>query len=468
MHRLRLLACVAAVVLLKPAYAMPGFDAFSIDNLTNQLAIAPVARVGICPIDEPSEKLTLHEAITRILCQDPAIRQAWSAVRVRAAQLNQRKSAYLPRLEGRLDQSANHSTTRYDGDPVSVRSNDRTRAGNLSLSWILLDFGRREAALAAAQQLLAVANSDQTAAIQSAFLGAAQLYFAAWASNQRLAAAQQVMDLAKDNYIAADEKYKAGAATLSDRLRAQTAYTQASLRLSREQGASTSALGSMALRMGLHAQTALHLDDHVEALPALNFMSEVEELIRMASNQNPSLAAAESRVKAAQAAIKEARAMARPSIALTSSLGLSEASSRGPSGQRKDMSIGLQLNIPLFSGLEQTYRIRAAQAQAATYAEEAEVARLRVSVDVWTQYNGLRTEAANLAHTSDLVDQSGQAMDIVQGRYQSGVGNMTEVLSAMETYASAQEQHINAQANWQLARVGLAVQLGRLEFSGLE
>jgi len=470
MHRLLpLAACFVGAVLLKPAYAMPAFDAFATESLVTSPTTASTAvGVGACPAGMPPEPLTLHEAITRILCHDPAIRHAWSTARVRAAQLGQRQSEYLPRLDGRLGQSASRTTTRYGGDLGVIRNNSRMRTDNLSLSWMLFDFGRREAALEADKQLMAAANSDQYEAIKRAFLDAAQLYFAARASNQRLTAAQQVADLAKDNYIAADEKYKAGAAALSDRLRAQTAYTQASLRASREKGALSSALGSMALRMGLPAQTIVNIDEHSATLPALNFMSEVDELIRIARDQNPSLIATQARAKAAQAAMHEARMMARPSIALTSNLGRSNFSGHGPSSGRQDMNIGLQLSIPLFSWFEQAYQIREAQAQAAAHAAEFDTARLGVSVDVWTQYTSLRTETANLAHTSALVDQSKQAMEIVRGRYRSGVGSMTEVLNAMEIYASAQQQHIGAMTNWQVSRMTLAAHLGQLGFWSME
>lgn len=132
------------------------------------------------------------------------------------------------------------------------------------------------------------------------------------------------------------------------------------------------------------------------------------------------------------------------------------------------MNIGLQLSIPLFSGLEQTYQIREAQAQAAAHVAELDTVRLRVSEDVLTQYNSLCTEKANLVHTSALVEQSKQAMDIVQGRYRSGVGSMTEVLNTIETYASVQEQHIGAMTNWQVSRVALAAHLGLLVFWSLD
>lgn len=469
MHRLRLAACFAGAALLKPAFAMPAFDAFATESLVATPAmVSSSVEVGFCPAGMPPQPLTLHEAITRILCHDPTIRHARSTAQMRAAQVGQRQSTYLPRLDGRVGQSANHTATRFGDDLGSTSNNSRMRAGNLSFSWVLFDFGRREAALEASHQMLAAANSDQNATIQRAFLDAAHLYFAARASNQRLAAAQQVMDLAKDNYAAADEKYKAGAAALSDRLRAQTAYTQASLRVSRERGALSSALGSMALRMGLPALTAINIDERIVAFPALDFMSEVDELIRIARGQHPSLIAAQARAKAALAATQEARAMARPSIALTSNLGLSNSFGHGPNSQRQDMNIGLQLSIPLFSGLEQTYQIREAQAQAAAHVAELDTVRLRVSEDVLTQYNSLCTEKANLVHTSALVEQSKQAMDIVQGRYRSGVGSMTEVLNTMETYASVQEQHIGAMSNWQVSRVALAAHLGLLVFWGLD
>ncbi|MOA39282.1 hypothetical protein D3C78_1610460 [compost metagenome] len=79
-------------------------------------------------------------------------------------------------------------------------------------------------------------------------------------------------------------------------------------------------------------------------------------------------------------------------------------------------------------------------------------------------YQTLRTETQSLQRTAEIEEQSRQALTLIRGRYRSGVGSMTELLSAMSTFADAQELHIDALNGWQTARIGLASGLGRLGF----
>ncbi|HGS8062282.1 TPA: TolC family protein, partial [Pseudomonas aeruginosa] len=76
---------------------------------------------------------------------------------------------------------------------------------------------------------------------------AGQAYYDALAAQRSLAASRQVAELAAQNLEAADAKYRAGAAALSDRLQAQTALSQASLAQVRDEGALSNALGVIAL-----------------------------------------------------------------------------------------------------------------------------------------------------------------------------------------------------------------------------
>ena len=91
----------------------------------------------------------------------------------------------------------------------------------------------------------------------------------------------------------------------------------------------------------------------------------------------------------------------------------------------------------------------------------------RISIDLWGNYQALITETRSLERTADWVDQSNQALEVVQGRYQSGVGSMIELLNALTAYATAEQQHINALNSWQMARLKLAASLGRLGFWAL-
>ncbi|ERW45510.1 outer membrane protein [Pseudomonas aeruginosa BWHPSA017] len=419
-----------------------------------------------CRGGPPPTELSLEEAIERILCHDPQTRLAWANAKAQAAQVGIGKSAYLPRLDGRLDASRGYSDMDYRDAPYLSGDGHRHRRGaSLQLSWVLFDFGRRSAALRNAQQLLLAANASQDATLQNTFALAAQAYYDALAAQRSLAASRQVAELAAQNLEAADAKYRAGAAALSDRLQAQTALSQASLAQVRDEGALSNALGVIALRMGLAPDTPLRLSGELEAQSDTGFVKAIDEMLAEARREHPALLAAQARLKAAAASVEESRAAGRPSLALSANLARShsdQAMAFNGDTRERDRSIGLQLNIPLFEGFERTYQVRNALAR--REASEAELAdtEQQVSLEVWNNYQSLSVETRSLARTRELVEQSRQSLEVVQGRYRSGVGSMIELLNALTAYASAEDQHIRALGNWQTSRLRLAASLGRL------
>lgn len=418
----------------------------------------------------PAE-LTLEEAIERMLCHDPQTRLAWANAKVQAAQLGVARSAFLPRLDGSLDGNRGYSEVDYRDFPGQSGDGQRSRRGaSLELSWVLYDFGRRSAALRNAQQLLLAANASQEATLQNTFTLAAQAYYDALAAQRSLAASRQVTKLAEQNFKAADAKYKAGAAALSDRLQAQTALSQASLRQTRDEGTLRSTLGVIALRMGQPPDIPLHLASELETLSETDFVKGIDELIAEARREHPALLAAQAKLKAAAAAVTENRAMGRPSLALTANLAHTHNNqSLAFSGDTRefDRSIGLQLKIPLFEGFERTYQVRNALARKEASQMELANTEQQVLLDVWSNYQSLGTETRSLTRTRELVEQSRQSLEVVQGRYRSGVGSMIELLNTLTAYASAEEQHTQALSNWQISRLRLVASLGRLGFWAL-
>lgn len=429
--------------------------------LGGSLALAPP-----CSYREIAmEPITLGEAIGRSLCHDPALRQAFGNAQLRSAQVDQRRAAYLPRLDGQGNQSWGSSTEDSSGSQQTTRTDRRSQTSALNLAWVLYDSGQREAALDVALHMLAAANADQKAALQRAFLDTAQSYFLLQAENWRLAAAEEVLAFAEQNFVAASERHLAGAAALADRLQAQAAYTQAKLRLSRERGAHATAQGVLALKIGLAANSSIEIETKEPVLPTQTYLEQVDELIAMAHQRHPVLIAAHARVEAARAAVAEAKAAGRPTLTLNGSLTRERhrfSGSADSGNDRRDSTIGLQLSIPLFRGFQHTHQVQQSQAEAAISAAELSTHRQRISVEVWTYHTNLKMETENLAHTQQLVEQSSQSLGIMRGRYQAGIGTMTDVLNALGAYASAREQHIEAIRAWQVTRLSLAGSLGRL------
>lgn len=440
-------------------------------NVSRQAVYDDVRGELLCSFGRLPERLPLAQVVERILCHDPQTRISWANAKAQAAKVGLSQSAYLPRLDGRV--SSSRGNGRVDYDELALRSGEGRRrrdSASLELSWVLVDFGRRGAALRNARQLLVAANATQDAMLQRTFVEAAQAYYDALSAQRSLAASVQITELAARNLEAADAKYKAGAAALSDRLQAQTAFSQANLRQIRDRGALHNALGVIALRMGLSPQTPLQLAGDLTPLPDTQFLQAVDELLTQARQDHPAVLAAHARLRAAQAAVDERHAANLPSLALTADLTYARSQQSkifNGDEREQDRSIGLQLSIPIFDGFGRNYQIRQAQARVdAGRAELAEVEQ-EVSLDLWASYQTLNVETQSLQRTSELVDQSRQSLEVVQGRYHSGVGSMIELLNALTAYSSAEQEHIQTLSRWQTSRLRLAASLGRLGFWAL-
>ncbi|RMO79035.1 TolC family protein [Pseudomonas syringae group genomosp. 3] len=443
-------------------------DIFSTDDTISKAAVNIDGLPWSCEAQHVYSLLTLEEMVERVLCHDPKTKQLWAYAKAQAALVGASQSAYLPRVNGVASTVIGHNDT-VSGQLGEYSSHGRHSQleSRISLSWVLYDFGQREAALRSARQLLIAANANQDIQLQETFILAAQLYYDTLAAQHNLAAASRVAAVAAENLKAADAKYEAGAVALSDRLQAKTAYIQACLNEVRASGALNSAKGLIAMRMGMPPQTHLELAGELTRRPANQFIKSIDTLLEQAQKYNPSLIAAKARLSAAMTSLDEAQAAGRPTlsfVANTSDIKTNQPMSFNGDSRTRDNSVGLQLNIPLFEGFERRYRMRGVQAQLDARRAELSDAEQSVSLSLWSHYQTLKVSTYSLESTADWVEQSNLTLKVVQGRYNSGVGSMIEILNALTAYSTAEQQHIIALNSWQLARLNVAADLGRLGF----
>lgn len=414
------------------------------------------ARVGAAPCATaiPATALTALDAVDLALCNHPQTREVWASARVQAALLGVAKAGWLPNLDGSA------SATRFQYD--DARFNRRTAA--LTLSWLLVDFGQRSANVENAQQLLNAAAATQDATVQSLFLAALQTYYSAQATQAAVISASEAERSARESYQAADARYNVGVATPADRLQAQTALSQATLNRIRAEGEARNALGALANALGFPAQQTIVLAA-MPAMPAeLAFQKEIDALIAEAQLRRPDLKAAEAQFKAAEASVDLARAQGRPTVSLAA----------GPSWQNsvgvvtQGGSIGLTLNVPLFSGFDTTYRVRSAAAQADVRAAQRDRIKNQIALDVWRAYQSLTTATQSLKTAADLVASAEQSERVALGRYKAGVGTVLDLLVAQSALASARLQRIQAQLDWNVYRATLAQSMGALDYTLLQ
>ena len=404
----------------------------------------------------PGQKLfDLLEVVDLALCNNPQTREKWANTRAQTAQVGVSKAGYFPGVS--LNASGNRTKTE------TAPSVDRRGVG-VTISYLLYDFGARAANLENARQLLAAASAAQDSTVQTVFLAAVQAFYQTQATLAALDAAIESERAAKQSFAAAEARYTAGSATPADKLQAQTAYSQATLNRITADGNLKIAQGTLANMLGLDADHNVSLaTSNTTAMPN-DFEGDINTLIEQARRRRPDLHAVAAQVKAAQASADAARAAGRPIISLAASAEQNNSAGINSHGT----VVGINLNVPLFSGYAPTYRTRAAEAQTDARKAQLEQLRLQVSLDVWTAYQHLTTATQSLRTTADLLNSAEQSERVVLGRYKAGVGSMLDVLNAQSVLAGARQQRIQSALSWNISRAALAQAMGSLDASLLQ
>ena len=444
-----------------PLVAMASNDPLSTEQYVEPGDFPQTADMSRCDREKIRKPLTLADVVDLTLCNNPQTRLLWANARAQAANVGVGMSAYLPTL------SAQASDTRYISNAAGNPGNYRSRNANLSAGYLLFDFGGRSGTLENAKQLLVAANATRDATLQANFLGAVQAYYALLSAQASVDALKVAEASARESFSAAEARYRAGIATPADKLQAQTALSQARLNLITAQGNTRAAQGTLANVMGFDASIQFTLVSLPESVPDPIVEQDIGKLIDDARRNRPDLRAAEAQIKASEAQLEVSRAAGLPSVSLNASTG----SQNLPGVQTTNTSsIGVTLNVPLFTGESNTYQNRAAELQIEGKVAARDILANQIALDVWKAYQALLTNSQALIASNDLLASAEQSERMTLGRYKAGVANMSilDVLNAQSTLASARQQHVAALYNFQASRLVLAQAIGQLDLTRLE
>ncbi len=413
-----------------------------------------------CVFDDASKApLSLSDVVERALCNNPQTRVAWLNARIQAAQVGAAESAYLPTIN--ITGSTNLNTLQGSGSATTVSYNSQNATA--SASYLLFNFGERESNIENARQVLIALNFTQDATLQTVFLLALQSYYQLLANQGAVNAAREAEISALESLNAATARYSIGVATPADKLQAQTAYSQAVLNRIQAEGNANISKGVLANSMGLDANQPIAFAPLPNQPPIEQVEMDVTQLIADARRQRPDLFASEAQIRAARANLNAVRASGLPSISLSASYGLNNNSLYSTSTQ--STAYGLSASIPVFTGFNTTYRIRAAEEQVENQIAQRDLLSQQVALDVWKGYQALVTDTEAVKSSADLLASAIQSEAMARGRYKAGVGSILDLLTAQTALASARQQNIQAIYNWYTAKAALAQSLGQLDFS---
>ena len=431
-------------------------DPFMVFDRALPSPAAELRPAAVCDAAAPSGLLTLARAVERALCANPDTRSAWLTARLRAAELGQATSAYLPEL------SLSGSLARDGGQ---LLPNDYT-AWQLGLDaqYLLLDFGGRAAQRDAAEALLAAARASHDASVRVLYLQTVTAYFNLLTAQGAVAAAHQAETSALAALKAAAARVAAGTGIPVDRLQAKTVYTQRQIERIRAEGEAARLQGELAALMGDASQTGFRVVEQEAAFSQMPSLATVDALIEAARTRRPELRAAEATLLAREADVRSARADGKPRLSAFFDARRQDSGSLAATSS----SLGVSLTVPLFTGYRNTYQIAAAQTQVELAAVERDRVGNQVALDVWRAYYRLQSETEADSRSGDLVESAAAAEKLTLGRYQAGLGILLDVLTAQANLAQARQTQLQTRLGLRVVRAELAQAIGELSWDWME
>ena len=423
---------------------------------TKALLTKQQATFVTCTTTNFNNSLGLVDVVMAALCNNPQTKIAWQTSLYQAAQVGVSQSAYLPTLSASASSLKSESSETRNGNQENI---------SVTLSYLLYDFGKRDATYENARALLDVALFSENNTIQALFLSTIQAYYTLFGSNASLEASLEAERSALASLNAAKTRYAIGTATPADVLQAQTAYSQAMLNRIQSQGSVKTAQGELASLLGLMPDTTLQLQTPRLSVPNESFELTLRSLMEEAQRLRPDLMAAGAKIKASEASLKAAKAEHLPSFSLSST---TEHTETLLNTSTRTSSIGLYVSIPIFTGFNTKYKVHAAQQQLKINEAEYEKLSQDAHLEVYKTYQTLVSETQATRTSADLVASAQASYDLALGRYKAGVGTILDLLSAQSSLSSAKQQHIQSLYTWYITKASLAKAMGSLDFSTIK
>ena len=200
---------------------------------------------------------------------------------------------------------------------------------------------------------------------------------------------------------------------------------------------------------------------------------QLDALIDEALQGNPSLDAADARLRKAQAQAGLAEAARKPTLSASgqySGVQLPETLIPPPEGGSYLGSTVLMLDfkygLDLWGGKRAQWEAAVGQAKAAEV--DAQAARLTLSSNIARAYVGLAQAYAALEVANHEHDRASHLHDLGQQRVKAGLDNQMQLRQAESTIASAEQQAQAAQQQIDAARTAIAALMGQGPDRGLD
>ncbi len=397
----------------------------------------------------------------------------------------QARAALLPQINGtasvqRSRSNGSSANTQFDedtGNPVqfTVDRESKSTTRNLDLNVRQMVYDRSNFTRLQSQNALSRASDFQLeSAGDSLVTRTSQAYFNVLVAIETLAAAEAQERALKKQFDFADKRLEVGLAPITDVHEARARYDSARANSIVVRNALEDAYQSLIEITGQPVRNLKGLPQDFQ--PALPSEQGSENWVNSAVENNPALMAKQFQVQSSEANVQTARAGHWPTLYVNGGYGdqrswgdntfrgitlPSDSENRGP-------SIGITLNVPIFSGGAVQSQVRQAIAQRDVAADELEQQKRALVRNTRNAYQTLVAGISEVEARRLAVFSARSAYDASQVGLEVGTRTVLDVLTNQQTLFNAEREYALARYNFLQNRLLLEQAAGTLDIADVQ
>ena len=202
----------------------------------------------------------------------------------------------------------------------------------------------------------------------------------------------------------------------------------------------------------------------------------VNSLLKQAESRNLTLLQARLNQDLAREQIRYAETGHLPTVGLTASSSVSDTSYSGSNASGASYadrnigqnSVGLNFNLPIYSGGSVTSQVKQAQFNFVGASEQLESAHRNVIQTVRSSWNNINASISSIKAYEQAVVSAQSSLDASEAGYSVGTRTIVDVLDATTTLYNAKQQLSSARYNYLINQLNIKSALGTLNEQDLQ
>lgn len=361
--------------------------------------------------------------------------------------------------------------------PQAITTRDRSREAQGTLTQSIFNYGNISR-LRGARQTAAASASDYDAALQDLLVRTATTYFNVLTQEDQLTFAQANEKALARQLDQAEQRYQVGLSAITDVHNARANHDSSVAQVITAQNTLDTARESVSQIIGKDFGDLKKLREQMQ----LNRPEpgDIASWVDTAVKQNPTLASREHSLEAAQINISTQRSGHLPTLNAslvrtdTPAWGNSTISESGQSfvspdsGLRASTTIGVTLNVPIFTGGLVHAQSRQAVFQRDAAQDQFELQRRTVVAGTRNAYRAVIAGISEVEATKQAVVSAQSSLEATQAGFEVGTRTIVDVLLAQQTLFQAQSAYSQARHAFVISGLQLKQAAGVIEVKDLE